>query len=219
MSKDRFFKFLKQILSFLKKIYPKPIICILLLVFLISSYISYQATKNDILKLEETIFTAKKTLTEKDKEIEPRLEEFNTLGCSEEFIDLTGGYFLGQKVDKYRKEYGEEKFLRCKTLGEKLYFDFNTHNYILENIQKNEQELQELKERKQAPFYFFRIPFAILISLILVLPILIAILRGLVLFTIDIKKQVVMMTTFQKYLLVLLFCILIISILILLKLF
>ena len=205
---------------------PLRIIIILLLVFLlINSGISYQKTKNEILNLEAEILITEKSLTEKEKERESLLEEFRMLNCSEEFIRwTTTGYFTGARdlSDKYLKQYGEEKFSKCSVLGPKIW----KSDYILQDFQKAERKL---KEKKQIPFSslwlknFFQNEFFVVTVTLLVggglVIVILGVLKSVIIKVAIIKKQVEVMPTFQKYLVVLNFCILVILILILLKMF
>ncbi len=198
---------------------------ILLLVFLISSYIAYLETKNEILNLEESISIAEKNLAEKDKEIEPRLEEFNGLNCDDKFIRsiLSPFYKYKELFEKYYKEYGEEKFKSCNSLGYDLAKDFETHNFLLTNILKNKEELIK---KKQTPLGLLVILISSIIVSPLILELLVWLVYGLKAFSkfskalfLRIKGHIAAMTAFQKYLIGLLLGILIVLILVLLKLF
>lgn len=188
--------FLKKILYFLKKSYPKPIIIIIGLLLLISFIVGYKITVEQKAGVEQKVF-------EREQEI---ITKYNKL----------------VEIEKNQRELEEREKYKKSSFG---YEWFEPTGLDLESELRRDSEFNKLKVIRDTPFYKLWLEnlinhnsFILAILAILVLPII----RVLFLFGLYIKKQfqeIRCMPMFQKYLIGLLFGVLIVLILILLKIF
>lgn len=206
MIQDKILNFLRSIFLFIKKSYPKSILVILFILLLAGIYNTNQITKNEISNLEKTITVEKESIDKSNKEAEVYLKEFRSLNCDNDFI--SSFYF---KPTEYRKDYGEERFSKCTKLGNEIH-NLTNYNFVSRNINELEQELKEKQQKLSSIFwekFFSSWIFIVLVSVILLLPVL----RILVWVIVGMRKQIMNMNVFQKYVVALIFCILVILIL------
>lgn len=202
--------FLKQFINFIQKSYPKPASLILLLLLLISVFIPFLTTYNQKVNIEQKYSQREAiVVAEYNKQIEnynqdlmyynsvkdlPPSEYFKKTGkIKNMFSDVVDSPMVPLPLDIQKSQDSQlNEFRRILNIS---FFPLYS-----ENIEKN------------------NIIFYIAILSILALPLL----RILTLITLYGKKQIAIisqMTTFQKYLIVLIFCTLILLSSILIKVF
>ncbi|TSC53232.1 MAG: hypothetical protein LiPW39_388 [Parcubacteria group bacterium LiPW_39] len=210
--------FLKQFISFIQKSYSKPVLIGLIMVLLIGIFIAYDTTQKQKSSAGQNYAKREQELTDEyNKEIQDYNRELGIYNSKIALKNLSDY--------EYYKKTGESKIW--------LGFSEPMPPITLENQKIIDSYLNNFRRIEKSPFLVLwkenlgnRTSFLILNSnifeILIMLIILIPILRGLVLLALYGKKQILIisrMTAFQKYVIILAFCVLILLSLILIKVF
>jgi len=185
---------IKKILNFIKRSFPDPLLRLLVLSLLVSIFISVNNTYREKSTIDQRILEKEKVLQEEQgkREIEysKELKE-----CGE------------KKEECEKKPFSKE----CVLCGVRKSFRPSMSSILWD------EKLQQLKRIKEesaiylwlenllsSPFFFIPILLIVIFPLIRVVIIFIKSLKFLIL---RVKEQITKMTGFQKYLLILVFCI------------
>lgn len=193
-------KLFLKIINFVKRSFPEPLFAILLLSLLVSLFWAISVAYNKKADTELKILEKEKIIAEYEKQANIREEECYKR-CDEE-----------TNISRYGLSPRELCKLGCRSrVG---YYDPTFQE--LKNIQKTPLVLLWLKHLLSNLFFY--IP-ALLLLIIPLIRLLIIVIKSFKSFLPRAKKQISEMSVFQKYLMALMFCILLVLIFILIKLF
>ncbi|MBU1102760.1 hypothetical protein KJ853_03860 [Patescibacteria group bacterium] len=216
--------FLKRFIRFIKKSYSKPALIALLIIFLIGVFIAYNTTQNQKSSASQDYLKREQVLTEdfnnKINKFNNAIEKYNRdLAVYNSEKNLSPSEYF-KKTGRIKNLYYDDVFKPVPPSSPIPLETQKTQDFLLNNFKRIENTpfLSLWKEN----FLNSNTTFGILFILILALPLL----KMLALATLYSKKQITkqitiisQMTIFQKYLIIFVFCGLILLILILIKLF